>query len=1284
MDTDRNLLFGVLALQAGLLDNNQFAEACTAWGARKDTPLADLLLERGWLTPEDQSHVQYLLERKLRKHEGDAAAGLAAVASAAPLRALADVPDPDVQQTLVNLPPHDQSSPQRPTSSRWPAAQPAAPERYALLQLHAQGGIGRVWRARDEDLGREVALKELRPEQAETPASVARFVEEARVTGQLEHPGIVPVHELAQRPADGHFFYTMRFVKGRTLHDAIKDYHRKRQAGQPGPLDLREQLTAFVAVCNAVAYANSRGVLHRDLKPQNVALGDFGEVLVLDWGLARVLGQDNGAASLAPVTVPPEVAREATLQGQVLGTPSYMPPEQAEGQTQRLGRHSDVYGLGAILYEILTAEPPFTGPSTLDILLKVVSESPVRPRQRVATTPPTLEAVCLKALAKQPDQRYASAKELAQEVERWLADEPVHAYREALPVRLVRWGRRHRTLVAGLAAAVLVALVALAVGLAIVGGLNRRLETANADLTESNNKLETARADAEAKRVEAERERAIAVAVSEFLRRDLLGQADISNQPLLGEQVERDPDIKVVELLDRASQVIEGRFRDQPSTEGAIRQTIGGAYHALGKYEIGQRHLERSLDVLKKSLGPDHLFTLHSKNNLASVYLDRGNYDKAEPLFLEVLQQSEKKLGADHSTTLKIKNNLAGLHKAQGNYDKAELLFLEVLKQHEKKGRPDHPDTLTIKHNLAAVYHDQGNYDKAEPLFLEVSQQQEKQLGADHPSTLTSKLHLAVLYSKQSKYTQAERLCLEVLQQWQKKWGADHPNTLTSKHHLALLYQYLGKYDKAEPLHLEVFQQQEKKLGADHPNTLASKHCLAVLFARQKMYNKAEPLLLEVLQQWQKQLGADHPNTVTCKYDLAALYSDQRQYAQAETLYLEVLQQWQKKQGADHPNTLKLKNSLAGLYRDQGNYDKAEPLFLEVLRQREKNLGSDHPDTVAAKSWLAVLYQEQKKYEKAETLHLEVLRQREKLGADHADTLIAKDNLAALYQLQGKYDQAETLHLEVLQQSEKKLGADHLDTLVAKNNLAALYWKMRKLDRSIPLFQQVLQQSEKSLGAEHPQTLRTLMNLGVNYNAAGRLADAIRCLEDALSRASKRPGSLPAKDLAWASGSLVAAYEESKQFAKAEPLRRAAVAQARMQYGPDDFRTGSALVALGLNLLAQKKHADAEKPLRDCLRILEKAQPDDWRTFATKSMLGGTLLGQKKYDDAEPLLVQGYEGLRQRQAKMPPHARTARLKEALERLVTLYDATGNSDEAANWRKKLDEVNKAAANGKPEK
>jgi tetratricopeptide (TPR) repeat protein/tRNA A-37 threonylcarbamoyl transferase component Bud32 len=452
---DRNLLFGVLALQADLLDAHRFAEACTAWSTRKDKPLADLVVERGWLTPADRDDVEKLLQRKLKKNGGDVRASLAEVVSDPIRQTLTGIADPVIQHNLSAVPRPETDAHEQVTVDYQP---PAGRERYTLNRLQAKGGIGQVWLARDGDLGREVALKELLGSGADSPAVVARFVEEAQITGQLQHPNIVPVYELARPAEKGKGpFYTMRFVRGRTLAAAIKQYHEKRRANGAGPLELRELLSHFVAVCNAVAYAHSRGVLHRDLKPGNVVLGDFGEVIVLDWGLAKLKSAAESQTSLLPVSVNKESSRNETVQGQALGTPSYMPPEQAEGRLDRVDERSDVYGLGAVLYETLTGAPPFEGPDTASILAQVVIDAPVPPRQKVKATPRALQAVCLQALAKKPADRYASAKELAQDVGRWLGDEPVSAYREPLLVRAGRWQRRHRQLLTGMAALLLAA-----------------------------------------------------------------------------------------------------------------------------------------------------------------------------------------------------------------------------------------------------------------------------------------------------------------------------------------------------------------------------------------------------------------------------------------------------------------------------------------------------------------------------------------------------------------------------------------------------------------------------------------------------------------------------------------------------------------------------------------------------------------------------------------------------------------------------------------------------------
>jgi PAS domain S-box-containing protein len=405
MDTDRNLLFGVIALQADMIDPAQFIEACLLWTGRKQQALADLLVERGWISGADRGHVDYLLERKLRKHGGDVRASLAAIPDHV-RHTLADLGDEDIQRSLAG-----------PPSALATIDHVAAPaERYDRLRMHATGGIGRVWLAHDHGLGRDVALKELRPEHADHATLGARFLQEARITGQLEHPGIIPVYDLVRQGSTSPF-YTMRFVKGRTLSDAARAYHEQRRSGHDDPVALPALLNAFVTVCNTVAYAHARGVIHRDLKGGNVILGDFGEVVVLDWGLAKIVGRPEDEAPALVLDAGGDSGY--TLQGQALGTPAYMAPEQAAGRLELIERRTDVYGLGAILYEILTGTPPFCGPSTEEVLRMVREEAPVPPTEQWQAVPSALAAICLRALAKQPVDRPATASELAREVQGW-------------------------------------------------------------------------------------------------------------------------------------------------------------------------------------------------------------------------------------------------------------------------------------------------------------------------------------------------------------------------------------------------------------------------------------------------------------------------------------------------------------------------------------------------------------------------------------------------------------------------------------------------------------------------------------------------------------------------------------------------------------------------------------------------------------------------------------------------------------------------------------------------
>jgi tetratricopeptide (TPR) repeat protein/tRNA A-37 threonylcarbamoyl transferase component Bud32 len=335
-------------------------------------------------------------------------------------------------------------------------------QRYLIQQFHARGGVGEIWLATDKEIGRQVALKCLREERE---AQRDRFLVEAQITGQLEHPGIVPVHDLGVDEA-GRPFYVMSFIHGRTLKEVIEEYHAGGSASaEPREVQGRGLLEVFVKVCHAVAYAHHRGVIHRDLKPDNVMIGPFGEALVLDWGMAKARGQAEPTAGTAPVQPTYLSGSMETQAGAILGSPAYMAPEAAEGRAA--DERTDVYLLGATLYHILTGRLPHQGGSLEKTLKLARTVPPPSPRRLKADIPRALEAVCLKAMARRKQDRYGSALELAKDMERYLAGAPVSAYREPVLIRAGRWCKQHRRAL-GRSLTAALALAAALVGAALV------------------------------------------------------------------------------------------------------------------------------------------------------------------------------------------------------------------------------------------------------------------------------------------------------------------------------------------------------------------------------------------------------------------------------------------------------------------------------------------------------------------------------------------------------------------------------------------------------------------------------------------------------------------------------------------------------------------------------------------------------------------------------------------------------------------------------------------------
>ena len=769
--------------------------------------------------------------------------------------------------------------------------------RYKLLSVLGEGGMGIVYLARQEEpVRRQVALKVIKPGM-DSARVIARFEAERQTLALLDHPNIAHVHD-AGTAENGRPYFVMEYVKGLSITEHCDKYK----------LSIEDRLNLFLQVCHVVEFAHQKGIIHRDIKPSNILISVHGEQAVpkvIDFGVARAISQPLNERTLY------------TEQGQLVGTPEYMSPEQAEMASEDVDTRSDVYSLGALLYVLLTGAMPFDSktfreggidrirqairqqePKTPSKCLSSLGEKAVVIAQNRCTEAGALtkklrkelEWIPLMAMRKEREHRYQSASELANDIRNYLSGLPVIAGPESTAYRFKKYVHRHKALVMGAAAVMIV----------LIGGI----------IVSTLFAIGQARA-----RNDAQQQARISEAVSDFLRNDLL--ASVDPHTAMGRE------LTAHSFLDIASERIENRFKDEPLVEAAIRVTLADSYRNLCAFKKAEHHQMRALELYREHVGEEHPDMLKCLCELGWLYWRQGRYKEGEEVFVKIVERGRRVLGREHPSTLLYMTGLGLQYWLLGRYEEAESLYLEALEIGRRVSGEKYEDTLLLTGNLALLYHAQGRYEEAESLFLKTLETCRRVRGPEHPFTLDFTLGLGMVYRDQNRYQKAEQVLTDVLAGKCRTLGTEHVYTVWAMNELADLYIELNRYDEAKLLLENALRIGRSVSSEIHPFTLSSLNSLAILCRKNKRYDIAESLFRQALEGRIFGLGKDHPSTLKTKNDLAVLYGEQGDYQKAEPLFIEAVEGRRLKLGEIHPHTKESLNNLIGLYEAWNKPEKA-------------------------------------------------------------------------------------------------------------------------------------------------------------------------------------------------------------------------------------------------------------------------------------------------------------------------------------------------------------------------
>ena len=886
---------------------------------------------------------------------------------------------------------HDRAGGFLETPAVWPGLDAAAQEadsaalligrrvgRYTIRGLLGRGGMGAVFLAEQDEPRREVALKILPMSMlALSRDALRRFRREARVLARLQHAGIASIYEAGTHDDGGGAtpFFAMEHVGGaRTITAYALD----------AALPLQERLHLFLQACDAVHFGHQRGVIHRDLKPANMLVNAHGEVKIIDFGIARLMVDEDTTESGPTPT--------ATAAGRPIGTPAYMSPEQFTGDGRDMDVRTDVFALGVVLSELLSG---IDGASSDD-----------------------LRTIAGKATAPERERRYQSVAELARDVRRFMSDQPIEARPPSALYHLRLFARRNAGLVASLAlAAILLAAGATVSTILAIGQAKARAR--------------------------AERQATIANETVAFLNNDLLAAADPYFSP--------NPDVAVRDVVDAASQRLEGRFRDEPLIEAAVRFMLGRIYVNLGRYDDAQPHLERALALRREALGIDDAQTLEGLHQMAWLRYHQRRYDLAEPLLVETIERRSAILGAEDPDTLESRHVLASVWLRMGRVSPARDLFREVLDVRRRTLPADAPELLPSLDGIARACMEEGRYGEALTQYEEILHAAHVRWGDDHRFTIYAAGNLARACVHQGRTTQALELLTGALNRAERLLGGEHPDTLVYKGDLGSLYSTLGRLDDAAPMCEEALEGSRKVHGERHPCTIKCMINLGQLRHGQRRLEEAESMLRTVLAMSTDVQGPEHSDTLTALDSLGLALDARGERTEAEASFREALEGRQRTLGPRHPATLVTRHNLAFNLGNQQRYEEAEALFRDVAAMRREILGPQHSEVALTLTNLGYILRQQERTDEAEQVLRDAVDAWRASDRGHKYYVNALGHLATLLRSQRRHEEAEPLLRESLTLQQRVRPAGDSSIVIISGMLGDTLAELDRFDEAEPL-----------------------------------------------------------------------------------------------------------------------------------------------------------------------------------------------------------------------------------------